>query len=152
MLGKERVVVYGAGNVLLGDEGVGVHVARALAGLDLPLNIEVIDGGTSSDSLANLDPAAKLVIVDAMQAGGRPGTVYRLHPGDLAAESGVMSLHEAGVLSSLRMMALLKNEPGEIIILGVQPAVIDWGMELSEDLRGKMPDIINAVLREISNL
>ena len=150
MLGKERVVVFGAGNVLLRDEGIGVHVARALASLGLPDNIEVIDGGTSSDSLANLEPAHKLIIVDAVRADGQPGAVYRLSPDDIEGRPGMLSLHEAGVSESLRMMSLLKIEPREVVILGVQPAEIAWGMELSEELRRKMPDILNAVLREIS--
>jgi len=150
MLNK-RIVVFGAGNVLLEDEGIGVHVARALRGLDLPANTEIVDGGTSSDSLAHLEPADKLIIIDAVQAGGRPGTVYRFRPDDLATEPGVLlSLHEAGVISGLRMLSLLRNEPREVIILGVQPAEIDWQMELSDELRARLPEVLTEVLKEIA--
>ncbi len=147
-----RIIVFGAGNLLLKDEGIGVHVALALKELDLPDNIEIIDGGTSSNLLAHLEPADKLIIIDAVQAGGAPGTVYHFRPEDLAEEpAGLISLHEAGVMSGLRMMSLLRNEPKEIVILGVQPKEIDWGTELSPELQERMQEIIRTVLQEIAS-
>ena len=147
---NNRIIVFGAGNLLLKDEGIGVHIARALQEQNLPDNVAIIDGGTSSDSLTDIEPADKLIIIDAVQAGGKPGTVYRFHPDDLAEDPGrLISLHEAGVMSGLRMMSLLRNGPKEIIIFGIQPKEIDWGMELSPELRDKIPEIVRAVLKEI---
>ena len=147
---SNRVAVIGVGNLLLKDEGIGVHIACALQELNLPDNIEIIDGGTSPDLLAYLEPADKLIIVDAVEAGGKPGTIYRFHPGDLTAETdGLMSLHELGVLPNLRMMSLMGNEPKEVIIIGIQPKEIDWGSELSTELREKIPEIVRVVLKEI---
>ena len=69
-------LVVGVGNVLLGDEGVGCHVAHALEELSLP-DVKVIDGGTCPDALQLVEGADKLVIVDAVKGGGMPGQVYR---------------------------------------------------------------------------
>ena len=146
-----RVAVIGVGNLLLKDEGIGVHIARALQELNLPDGVEIIDGGTSPDLVTYLEPADKLIIVDAVQAAGEPGTIYRFHPDDLATEAkGLISLHELGLMPSLRMMSLLQNEPKEVIIIGVQPKEIDWGTELSAELQQKIPEIVNIVLGEIS--
>jgi len=147
---SNRVVVFGAGNLLLKDEGIGVHIAHALKELNLPDGVEVIDGGTSPDLLAYLEPADRLIIIDAVQARSEPGTIYRFHPDDLTTDSGgLMSLHEAGVMSGLRMMSLARNKPEEVIIIGIQPKEIDWGTELSPELEGKVPEIVRAVLKEI---
>ncbi len=150
-MGKpSRVVVVGVGNLLLKDEGIGVHVAHALQELELPHGTEIIDGGTSPDLLAYLEPADKLIIIDAVEAGGTPGTIYRFHPDDLTLEArGLSSLHELGLMSSLKMMSLLGNEPQEVVIIGIQVKEIDWGTELSTELREKVPEIISVVLKEI---
>ena len=87
-----RMLVVGVGNVLLRDEGVGVWVARALKTRPLPEGVEVVDLGTSCESLLALtDGVEKLVIVDAMMAGLEPGTVLRLRPEDLEGRPMLLS-------------------------------------------------------------
>lgn len=143
-------MVIGVGNLLLKDEGIGIHVANALQKLNLPQGVEIIDGGTSPDLLAYAEAGDKLIIIDAARAGGEPGTVYRLRPADLATETGgTFSVHDLGIEQSLRMMALIGNEPKEIVIIGVEPKEIDWGTEPSAALQPKIPDIVKVVLREI---
>jgi hydrogenase maturation protease len=145
-----RIVVIGVGNLLLKDEGVGIHVVQALQEIGLPPDVRLIDGGTSPDLIAYTRAGDKMVIVDAARAGGEPGTVYRFLPADFAAEKSVLaSAHEMGVVENLTLMSLSGNQPRETIIIGVEPAEIDWGTELSPVLRGKLPDIIKAVLSEI---
>lgn len=150
MTESKRVAVVGVGNLVLKDEGIGVHIAHALQELDLPDGVAVIDGGTSPDVLDYLEPADKLIIIDAAEGGDSPGTIYRFHPDDLTLETGeLISLHELGLMSSLKMMSLLGKAPQEIIIIGVQPKEIDWGMELSPELQEKVPEIVRIVLTEI---
>ena len=147
----KRVTVVGAGNLLLKDEGIGVHVAHALQELNLPHGVEIIDGGTSPDFPYDLKEVDKLIIIDAVKTGGQPGTIYRFHPHDMDIESeGLISLHELGLEQSLRMMRLMGNEPKETVIIGIEPKEINWGTELSAELQQKIPEIINAVLKEIS--
>ena len=91
----------------------------------------------------------KLIIVDAAQVGSEPGAIYRLQPGDLTDEpGGALSLHELGVLQNLRMMRLLGKGPQEVVIIGIQPRDIDWGMELTPELQKKVPEIVGLVLQE----
>ncbi len=149
MTEPNRVTVVGVGNLLLRDEGIGVHVARILQAMDLP-DVEVIDGGTSPDVLACLEPTGKLIIVDAAETGGEPGTIYCFRPKDLAdAPSGHVSLHELGVVEELKMMTLLGNTPDEVVIIGVQPKQIEWGPELSPELAARVPEIVKIILEEI---
>ena len=145
-----RIVVIGAGNLLLKDEGIGIHAVKALQEMSLPDDVVTIDGGTSPDLIACTRAGAKLIIIDAAKAGGEPGTIYRFLPGDLAS-SGAMftSAHELGVEENLKLMSLMKTEPPETVIIGVEPKEIDWGLELSPELQRRLPDVIGVVIAEI---
>jgi len=150
---KVRVAVIGVGNLLLKDEGIGVHIAHALQEVNIPhgINLEIIDGGTSLDLPVYFEGVDKLIIIDAVKAGSKPGAIYRFHPCDLTLETkGVISVHELGLEQSLKMMSLIGNEPKEIVIIGIEPKEIDWGIELSAELQQKIPEIIKVVLGEIS--
>ena len=72
--------MLGLGNILLMDEGLGVRaVERLAAAYDLPENVEILDGGTLGlDLLPRLDGVDALLLVDAVKAGGPPGTLVRL--------------------------------------------------------------------------
>ena len=149
---KVKLAVIGVGNLLLKDEGIGVHIARALQQIDIPHGTKIIDGGTSSDLPYYLRDVDKLIIIDAVKAGGKPGTVYRFHPHDVNIESEeILSVHELGLEQSLKMMSLMGNEPKETVIIGIEPKEIDWGTELSAELQQKIPEIVNLVLNEIGS-
>ena len=148
---KVRLAVIGVGNLLLKDEGMGVHIVHALQQIDIPHDIKIIDGGTSPDLPYYLKDIDKLIIIDAVKAGGKPGTVYRFQPHDVNIESkGMVSAHELGLEQSLEMMRLMGSEPKEIVIIGIEPKEIDWGTELSAELQRKIPEVINVILNEIS--
>lgn len=143
-------LVVGIGNTLLKDEGVGCHVAHALERISLP-DVQVVDGGTSSDVLQLVDDADKLIIVDAVKGGGVPGQIYRFRPEDVTLEERpVLSLHDMSFVDSLKLIRIWRNI-GEAVIIGIEPRDIGWGLELSAELREKMPTIIDAVLEELNN-
>lgn len=145
--------VLGMGNVLLRDEGIGCHVVHALEGIPLP-DVTVIDGGTCSDVLPLPEDADKLVIVDAVKGGGTPGQIYRFHLEDITLEKKPsLSLHDVDLMYSLALMQIWHPDRigiAEAVIIGVEPKEIDWGLELSPELREKMPQIIDAILSELN--
>ncbi len=145
-----RIVVIGVGNLLLKDEGIGIHAVQALQELELPPDVKLIDGGTSPDLIAYTRAGDKLIIVDAARAGGEPGTIYRFKPEDLAEErASLASAHEMGVVENLKLISLTGNEPGEIVIIGIEPGEIEFGTELSPELEQKVPEIVKVVLKEM---
>ncbi len=147
---KPRVVVIGVGNLLLKDEGIGIHTVKALQEINLPQDVKIIDGGTAPDLIAYTEAGDKLIIIDAAKAGGEPGAIYRFQPQDLTAEKErAISAHELGVAQNLRLMSLMGNEPREIVIIGVEPKEIDWGTELSTELKQKVSQIVGVILKEI---
>jgi hydrogenase maturation protease len=153
MAKNKKVLVIGIGNVILRDEGVGVHAVRELEVKELPPRVEVLDGGTAlMDLLPVIQEAARIIVIDALKGGGKPGTIYRVCPDDLMAETErPLSLHQVGLLEVLGMARQLGGEP-EVVIIGVEPKEISWGMELTPEVEAKLPRVIDAVFEELQGL
>ncbi len=152
-MGKSRakVVVIGVGNILLKDEGIGVHVAQALQKLEPceDIDLEVIDAGTSPDVFLSFQGVDKLIVIDAARGGGEPGTIYRFDPENLAHEAkGITSVHQVGLPQSLKLMDYLGLKPKEVVIFGIEPKEIDWGLELSAEIGQKIPEVVKLILDE----
>jgi hydrogenase maturation protease len=149
--GTPRITVLGIGNLLLKDEGIGIHLVHKLEGVVNNPNIKIIDAGTYSDFLSLVDDNLdKLIIVDAAINGDRPGTIYRFSSDGLDLDSDLpVSAHDIGVLDSLKTMALFNKQPKSTVIIGVEPGEIDFGLDLSPDIEKKLPGIIELVLKEI---
>ncbi|OGN91805.1 MAG: hypothetical protein A2Z75_08910 [Chloroflexi bacterium RBG_13_50_10] len=145
------VTVLGIGNLLLKDEGIGIHLVQRLAGVVDDANVKIIDAGTYPDFLSLVDDSTdKLIIVDAVKAGDKPGTIYRFSLDDIDLDPAPpISLHEIGVLDSLKMMALLNRQPKSMVIIGIEPKTMDFGLDLSPEVEKKLPRIIELVLKEI---
>jgi hydrogenase maturation protease len=92
----------------------------------------------------------KLVVIDAVYGGGEPGAVYRFGPEDVEFEPLLMtSVHQLSFVNSLKLSEIARCKPEKTVIIGVEPKEVAWGMELSEELRGRIPDIVRMVLEEI---
>jgi hydrogenase maturation protease len=155
-----RILVLGLGNILLKDEGVGVHIAQMLQELALPHNVEVVDGGTASLDVLLLAPGIeKLVVIDALRAGKEAGTIYkaRLKSEErdkleqIFSSGSRISLHQVGLIDALAIAERMNCAPKEIAIIGIEPKKIDCGLELTDDVKQKIPEIINTVLKEIED-
>jgi hydrogenase maturation protease len=149
-MAHKKVLILGIGNVILKDEGIGVHVVRALEEIELHPEVELIDGGTATmDLLSLIHKAERIIIVDALKAGGAPGTLYRCLPEELEDNSErPISLHQVGLLDVLGMARQLGGSPA-VVIIGVEPKEISWGLELTEELRAAVPKIVEAVYSEL---
>lgn len=148
---KKPVVILGAGNILLRDEGVGVHVVRALRKEELPPGVEVYEGGTAGiDLLEVISRAGRLIIVDAVDAGQEAGAVFRFRPEDVESRlrEHRTSLHQIDLMDTLKIARFLDCCP-ETVIIGIQPGEIAWGMELSPALAEKLPAVVDLVKEEI---
>jgi len=149
-------LVLGIGNILLKDEGVGVHAVRELTARGhpaLPDGVELYDGGTFGiDLLDTLANRRKVIVIDAVRADAAPGTVLRFTAADLAQrEEADLSLHQVGLCETLAMARQLGCAPEEVVIFGIVPATLESGLELSPQVAAVMPRVIDLVLAELKN-
>lgn len=147
----KHIVVLGVGNLLLSDEGVGVHVANRLMEMDLPDGVEVIEGGTDGFQLMNVvTEADRLIVVDALKGGNPPGSIYRLDINDAPRSADLFktSVHQIGILEVIHLAELVGQTP-ETTVIGVEPKCLEVGMELSPEIQTKIPRVIELILREI---
>lgn len=149
---EPRILVLGVGNILLHDEGIGIRVIEELqARYEFSENVEFYDGGTLG--LRLLDPitgADHLIVVDAVQNGEAPGTIYRLDADDLNKRVTFKnSLHQLDLVETLAYAEVLGNRPRTVIV-GIEPADISpWGLELTAIVQSRMADLCERVLGEI---
>lgn len=142
------VAVLGMGNDLLKDEGLGVHVIRCLKDRgDLSGLVRMVEGGTCPDAIDEVWDVERLIIIDAVQGDGEPGTIYRLSLDQIQAQKP-SSIHELTVMHMLWEINILSIPP-EVTVLGIEPKEIGWGLNLSPELQEKLPGIVAVVRREI---
>lgn len=155
MEGRSRrlILVLGVGNLLLGDEGVGIHAVRELEKRALPPQVDVVDGGTAGLNLLDLMKGyERVIIVDAVDAGEEPGTILRFTPQDVASDAQALplSLHQTEILKVLELATYLGRPLPPIIIYGIQPQAMDWSTGLSPALQARLSKLVDAILREIA--
>lgn len=145
------ILILGLGNPLRGDDGVGPQVVEALTGQGLSPDVEVMDGGTPGLGLLHLlEGRRRVILVDAAEIGRAPGSVARFRPEEaLLGESREgASLHSSGVADALALARALGLALPEMVVFGVQPARLDWGLDLSPEVRAAVAQVVQAVLQE----
>jgi len=150
---KVKIAVVGVGNAVMGDEGIGVHVVDKLKSVELPPEVVVLDGGTHFwGDEAELNGSEKLIIIDAVLGGGAPATIYRFGLDELEdeAEDVKLSCHDIGLIEKLQMTRIAGSSPEQVVVIGVEPAKVELNTGLSREVEEKVPEIIDAVMAEIT--
>ena len=142
-------LILGVGNLLMGDEGVGVHVIRHLDGLPLPPGVQSLDGGTGSLSLLEpLERADRVILIDATIDGSPPGTVRRLQPRFSADYPRTLAAHDIGLKDLLDVFHLL-GQRCNVTLFAVSIAPLQGlSVELSGPIARCVPEIAQRVLAE----
>jgi len=148
-----QTLILGVGNLLMSDEGVGVHVIQKLvADYQLPEEVQVLDGGTlGMDLLYYLEGTENLLLIDAVQARKEPGTLVRLEGDEVPAFMSIkISPHQLGVPDMLAAAKLKGNcYPERIVLWGVQPELMKIGLDLSPTVESQVDTIIENILNQL---
>nr|WP_320145427.1 HyaD/HybD family hydrogenase maturation endopeptidase [uncultured Anaeromusa sp.] len=147
-----EITVLGVGNILLGDEGVGVRAVEQLQKEgDYSAAVQLLDGGTlGMELLRFLKGTKRLLLLDAVQGDQKPGTLYCLRDSEVEAHlSGALSVHDLGLKDVLAVLKLLEAPVEEVVLLGVQPQTLAVGMELSEPVSEALTALIQAACTQV---
>ncbi|GHU61806.1 hydrogenase 2 maturation endopeptidase [Bacteroidia bacterium] len=145
-------LILGVGNLLLKDEGVGIHVIHALEKENLPSGIHLMDGGTGGFHLiGQLQEYKRIIMIDATLDNNPPGTVRVIHPKYASDFPPLMSAHEIGLRDMIEAMTLTGGLPEiELIVVSVVD-VGEIGMELTPEVAAAIPEVVGMV-KEIIDL
>jgi hydrogenase maturation protease len=144
---RPRILVAGLGNSILQDDGIGVHAALALA-QDAPEGVLAVEVGTAVlDALHLFEWADMILAIDAMEAGGEAGDIYLLDERAVAGGAIQASLHELSLKASLRFARTPVTE--DIVIIGVEPAQVGFGLDLTPKLQAALPRVVSLAQRII---
>ncbi len=148
-------VVLGVGNVLLRDEGVGVHMIHRLRRkYEFPEHVDLVDGGTLGLNLLSVVCGCRrLVVIDAVRNGGEPGEVFVLRfeelPFHVRAKN---SLHQVDLVEAITLAGLI-SDPPETIIVGIEPLDTEgWGTELTPPVMNQITLLEERVLEQLKFL
>lgn len=149
----QQTLIVGVGNPLLGDEGIGLHAVRNLSQLPMPPDVDILDCGCDLLNLVSyIDKPKKIIILDAIRAGRKPGQIYRFDFDELETiQTETCSAHQLQTVDALRL--LRKVCPClsccEITVIGIEPKVMELSGDLSEEVRESIADLTRLVLEEL---
>jgi hydrogenase maturation protease len=142
----EKTLVLGLGNVIMGDEGVGVHVVRALEQHPLPANVECLDGGTGGFTLLEpLQEAGRIILIDAAADGNPIGTVTRTTPKFSRDYPPTLTAHDIGVKDLLDVFYIQGGGP-DVVLYAI---TIDPKQPISLELSPEIAKVADLAVAEI---
>lgn len=144
------VLVLGVGNLLMGDEGVGVHVAQRLAGHKLPSGAEVLDGGTGGFHLMGVfEQYEVVVLIDATIDGQAAGTIRLTEPRFASDFPRSMSTHDIGLRDVLEALQITGRLPKiyliTVSVTDLQPMTVNLSPGV-QDAAGQIVDELYTLL------
>lgn len=150
---ERKTLILGLGNLIMGDEGVGVHTVRAIEGQPLPANVECLDGGTGGFILLEpLQQADRIFLIDATADDSPYGTVTRTTPMFVKDYPPTLTAHDIGVKDLLDAF-YIQGGNREVILyaISIDPRQ-SISMELSEPCERARDQVVRCILGELDQV
>ena len=152
-MSQERILVMGVGNLLMGDEGVGVHAVRRLEAETWPANVRLMDGGTGGfHLLEHFSECDLLVMIDATLDGRAPGTVSVIEPTYASDYPKSLSAHDIGLKDLVESAALLNTLPRVILITISVADLQPMQLRLSPAIEASLPEVVRRAKEAVRRL
>ncbi|HEY6871141.1 MAG TPA: HyaD/HybD family hydrogenase maturation endopeptidase [Geobacteraceae bacterium] len=149
-----KTLIFGAGNLLLSDEGFGVHAIRYLEENYLfPDTVELYDGGTLGIMVTHkLEEAERVFVLDVVDTAGEPGDLFRFEKDDIMLNRLPlkMSPHQIGIQEVLFLADMRDTCPQQVSLIGVIPGSLEAGCELTPRLRERVAEVARIVADELT--
>ncbi|MFN8237316.1 MAG: hydrogenase maturation protease [Chitinophagales bacterium] len=149
----EKTLIVGIGNYLMGDEGIGVHIAKRLSKAQLPDGVEVLDGGTGGFHLLGyLENYNHVILMDATLDAHPPGTIRLIKPKFTKDFPPAMSTHDIGLKDLITALQLLDKMPDiDLIVVSIE-SVQQQGIELTTEIENSIPVVTEMINKILQNL
>lgn len=149
---KPPISVLGVGNILLQDEGFGVHVINQLEKeYSFSNSVQLLDGGTMGMELLHyLGDVEYLLLVDAISGGEKAGTIYEFRHEDVTSYfSERISVHEVGIQDILRIRFMQETPFKDVVVIGVEPESLDIGLDLTPVVESTLPNVKKRIIDQL---
>ena len=144
---KDKILVLGIGNYLMGDEGVGVHSIHALSKIKLPENVDIMDGGTGSfDLMPILSQYPLVVFIDATMDSKPAGTIDVIYPKFAADFPTVLSAHDVGLKDMIDALEFQDELPRIILLTISIKEMIPMTIKLTKEVQNSIPKVVEKVV------
>ncbi len=147
-----NIAIFGIGNILLSDDGIGIHIINRLKeDYEFPESIEIIDGGTKGlDLLPLFENRDKVLFIDAANFKKEPGTIGTIEGDKIPAFLGQkLSVHHIGIPDMLFAAKLMEITPPEMCLIGIQPESMETSLELTDPVKNNFDELLNSVLDKL---
>ncbi len=150
---KNKTLILGLGNILLQDEGIGVHALREMVKMSWPDYIDLLDGGTGGFVLLSLfQDYQTMIIIDAALTNDPPGTIKTIQPKFAKDFPKSLSTHELGLKDMIESSILLEKVPSlHLITCTINPEQ-EMSVDLTPKIKKCIPGIINETRRIVTKL
>ena len=146
MNSDNKILILGIGNVLMGDEGVGVHAIKELEKETFPPNVTLLDGGTGGFHLLEyLQEYPRIIMIDATMDGKPAGTISLIEPKFATDFPKSLSAHDIGLRDLIESTAVLGELPKMYLITITIDSIQSMQMELSPKIEKQIPAVVEKV-------
>lgn len=146
----DRILIMGIGNYLMGDEGVGVHLAETLEGYTLPPNVDVVDGGTGGFHLLEyFEKYKEVILVDATLDNNPVGHIRLVQPKFASDFPKAMSTHDIGLKDMMSSLQLMGKVPHIHLFVVSIESIQQQGIELTPEIAAILPELIEQVIGQV---
>ncbi len=151
-----QVLIYGAGNLILSDEGFGVHFVRHMEEMyRIPENVELYDGGTLGIMVHfKFEEADRVILVDVVQAEGEPGDIFRYEREDIMLKNipVKMSPHQIGLQEMLLISEMRDAPKPDLTFFGIVAGSLEPGDQLTPPLQAGLEKVARLVIEELNKV
>lgn len=152
----KKIGIFGVGNLILRDEGFGVHTVQYLENnYTFPDNVEIHDIGTAGIYMAPfLEECDPVLIIDVVDIAGEPGSFHFYTLADVKAGNFQtrMSPHQLGLLEIIEICKLRDAAPTEVEFYTVIPKELSESIELSDVVAGRVVEVAEMILSRLAGL
>jgi len=148
MFKQNKILILGIGNYLMGDEGVGVHVANRLENVKLPVAADIVDGGTGGFHLLEyFESYENIILVDATLDDHPNGTIRLIKPRFAKDFPPAMSTHDIGLKDMVSALQIMGKMPNIHLFVVSIESLQQQGIELTKEIEHIIPDLIKKITK-----
>jgi len=149
----KKIGIIGIGNLLNGDDGIGIVLIQKIRKRDLFPNISIFDAGTGGMKVLHLlKDLDRVLIIDAVHMDKKPGEYVFFSPGEVQSMEDSGGTHGSNLIQVLELSKEMGEIPEKIVIMGIQPKRTDIGEDMSEEVESRIEEMLDNLEEQVSKL